>query len=97
MPTIYCTYFTYCTYIYTCIYIHVYILYIHMYMEYVFIVSILSCKFAKLSPEEQKVSELIGVKESVLSRNATGTGKKLVSILVAFQDLHVIVSDYLLC
>jgi POLQ-like helicase len=39
-------------------------------------------RFAKLSPEEQKVSELIGVKESVLSRNATGTGKKLSSEMV---------------
>ena len=36
-------------------------------------------KFAGLSEDESKVAEVIGVREAVLSRHATGMGRKMVS------------------
>ena len=39
-------------------------------------------QFAKLSEDECKVAELIGVSEGIISRKATGFGKKLVSMHV---------------
>ena len=36
-------------------------------------------QFARLSEDESKVAEVIGVRESVLSRRATGMGRNMVS------------------
>lgn len=40
-------------------------------------------QFARLSEDESKVAEVIGVRESVLSRHATGMGRKMVSRHIA--------------
>ena len=45
-------------------------------------------KFARLSEDESKVAEVIGVRESVLSRHATGMGRKMVSRQTAL--LHIL-------
>lgn len=44
-------------------------------------------KFACLSEDENKVAEVVGVQESVLSRHATGMGRKMVSCCAVSPSL----------